>query len=181
MTTNTAAADKRVVLGKFGKVHGIKGWLRLNSFTVPPANILDYAELHTELSGELRLLRIDASREQQKGLLVHIEGFDTPEDARLITGCEVWVQSADMPELEAGSFYWHQLQGLQVVNLQGQIYGSVQRLMETGANDVLVVRPTAESCDDRERLIPYLPDRVVKEVSVEEQRIVVDWEADYLS
>ncbi len=180
MNVQAAAADKRVVLAKVGKVHGIKGWLKLNSFTSPPANILNYAELHTEVDNATRLLHIDDSREQQKGLIVHFEGFDNPETAASLTGCEIWVPSTDLPALETGSFYWHELQGLQVANLQGQIFGSVQRLMETGANDVLVVAPTAESCDTRERLIPFLPERVIVEVSLQEQRITVDWDADYL-
>jgi len=181
MNVQATAADKRVVLGKVGRVRGIKGWLKLNSFTSTPANILSYAELHTEVDNEPRLLQIDDSREQQKGLIVHFEGFDDPETASRLTGCEIWVPSIDMPALEAGSFYWHELQGLQVVNLQGQTFGSVQRLLETGANDVLVVAPTAESCDARERLIPFLPERVVLEVSLQEQCITVDWDADYLS
>lgn len=181
MNVQAAAADKRVVLGKVGRVHGIKGWLRLNSFTSPPGNILSYAELHTELDNSPRLLRIDDSREQAKGLIVHFEGFDDPEAAKALTGCEIWVTSADLPALEDGSFYWHELQGLQVVNLQGQIFGSVQRLMETGANDVLVVAATAESCDARERLIPFLPERVIVQVSLQDRRITVDWDADYLS
>jgi len=128
-----------------------------------------------------RLLHIDDSREQQKGLIVHFEGFNDPETASSLTGCEIWVPSTDMPALAAGSFYWHELQGLQVTNLQGQLFGSVQRLIETGANDVLVVAPTAESCDTRERLIPFLPKRVIVEVSLQERRITVDWDADYLS
>lgn len=181
MNVQAAAADKRVVLGKVGRVHGIKGWLKLNSFTSPPANILSYAELHTELDKSPRLLHIDDSREQQKGLIVHFEGFNDPETASSLTGCEIWVPSTDMPALAAGSFYWHELQGLQVTNLQGQLFGSVQRLIETGANDVLVVAPTAESCDTRERLIPFLPERVIVEVSLQERRITVDWDADYLS
>ena len=135
MNVQVAAANKRVVLAKIGRVHGIKGWLKLNSFTSPPANILTYAELHTKVDNAPRLLQIDDSREQQKGLIVHFQGFDDPETASILTGCEIWVPSIDMPALEAGSFYWHELQGLQVVNLQEQLFGSVQRLMETGAND----------------------------------------------
>lgn len=181
MNVQAAAANKRVVLAKIGRVHGIKGWLKLNSFTSPPANILTYAELHTEVDNAPRLLHIDDSRQQQKGLIVHFEGFDDPETSSSLTGCEIWVHKLDMPALEAGSFYWHELQGLQVTNLQGQLFGSVQRLMETGANDVLVVAPTAESCDTRERLIPFLPESVIVEVSLQEQRITVDWDADYLS
>ena len=85
-----------------------------------------------------------------------------------------------MPQLDYGEFYWHQLQDLRVVNHHEQIFGRVSHLLETGANDVLVVKANNESIDDRERLIPYLVDSVVIEIDLENQTIRVDWEADYL-
>ena len=74
-----------------------------------------------------------------------------------------------------------ELVGLEVTNLQGEILGTVSGLLETGANDVLVVQPNARSCDQRERLIPYLVGSVVKQVSVSDVSLVVDWAIDYLS
>ncbi|MEC7605667.1 MAG: ribosome maturation factor RimM, partial [Pseudomonadota bacterium] len=82
---------------------------------------------------------------------------------------------------ESGTFYWYELVGLEVTNLQGEILGTVSGLLETGANDVLVVQPSERSCDQRERLIPYLAGSVVKQVSVSDVSLVVDWGIDYLS
>lgn len=174
-------ADKRVVLGQVGRVHGVSGWVRLNSYTAPPDHILDYPLLRTELNGTLGTLEIDASRRQLKGLLVHFAGYNNPEVSRVLTGKEVWVNSSELPALESGTFYWHELVGLEVTNLQGEILGTVSGLLETGANDVLVVQPSARSCDQRERLIPYLTGLVVKQVSVSDVSLVVDWDIDYLS
>ena len=169
------------MLGQLGKVHGIKGWLRLNSFTVPPENILEYKQLQAEIEGQWQQLEIDQVRQQANGLLVHIEGFDTPESAQQLTGLELTVSSSELPGLAAGDFYWRELEGLQGVNQQGQLYGRVAKLLETGANDVLVIAPTAASLDDRERLIPYLKDSVIVAVDLEAKTIRVDWEADYLN
>ena len=173
--------DKKVVLGKVGRVHGVSGWVRLNSYTAPPDNILNYPLLSAELNGTLSTLEIDASRRQPKGLLVHFVGYDSPEVSRALTGKDVWVSSSELPDLESGTFYWHELVGLEVTNLQGEILGTVSGLLETGANDVLMVQPSARSCDQRERLIPYLMGPVVKQVSLNGISLIVDWDVDYLS
>ena len=175
------AAYKRVVLGTVGRIHGLSGWVRLNSYTAPPENILDYPLLRTKLNGATTTLEIDASRRQHKGLLVHFVGYDSPEASRALTGKDVWVNRSELPDLESGTFYWHELIGLEVTNLQGEILGTVSGLLETGANDVLVVQPSARSCDQRERLIPYLMGPVVKQVSLNDISLIVDWDVDYLS
>lgn len=171
---------KKVVLGKIGKVHGIKGWLRLNSFTTPPENILEYPQLRADTGRSIQTLEIDASRQQAKGLLVHFAGFDLPETARELTGLELWVESSELPALESDEYYWHELVGMSVKNQEGQLLGQVSRIMETGANDVLVIAATDESIDDRERLIPYLQEVVVKAVDKEADSILVDWDSSYL-
>jgi len=171
---------KRVVLGKIGKVHGIKGWLRLASFTAPPENILDYPNLQVDIGQVSQTLVLDEYRQQSKGLVVHFEGFDDPETASALTGREVWVENSALPALEPGDYYWQQLQGLRVENQQGELLGTVSRMLETGANDVMVVAPGADSIDDRERLIPYIKESVVKAIDLKLGRILVDWEASYL-
>lgn len=179
MTSGTNQ-QKRVVLGKIGKVHGIKGWVRLHSHTSPPDNILDYAELGAVINQRSIVLSIDDSRQQNAKLLAHFRGYDDPESSQQLVGAELWADAGHMPELEEGTYYWHQLQDMEVVNLQDEMLGQVSKLLETGANDVLVVSPTAESIDNRERLIPYLKDRVIKNVDIGANRIRVDWEASFL-
>jgi 16S rRNA processing protein RimM len=170
----------KVVLGKIGKVHGIKGWLRLNSFTAPPENILDYPQLSATIGQNVQVLEVDDSKQQPNGLLVHFTGYDVPETARVLTGLEVWVDSSALPALEADTYYWHELMGMAVSNEQGQLLGEVSDMLETGANDVMVVSATERSIDDRERLIPYLKDAVIKSVDRESKVILVDWDASYL-
>lgn len=169
-----------VVLGKIGRVHGLKGWLKLISFTSPIENILDYTRFQASIGGRSIELELDEHRRQSKALLVHFKGYDDPEAARLLTGAEITIANEALPPLQTGEFYWHQLEGLKVVNQQEQDFGRVSHLLETGANDVLVVKADSESIDDRERLIPYLVDSVVVEIDLQKQTIRVDWQADYL-
>ena len=180
MVSKSEVDSERVVLGEIGRVHGLKGWLKLISFTSPIENILDYTHFNAQVGGQPQELEIDEHRRQSKALLVHFKGYDDPETARLLTGTELTIANEKLPQLERGEFYWHQLVGLKVVNQHEQVFGRVSRLLETGANDVLVVKADSESIDERERLIPYLVDSVVIEVDLENQTIRVDWEADYL-
>lgn len=178
--SKSAANDEWVVLGEVGRVHGLQGWLKLISFTAPIENILEYSRFHAVIKGRATELEIDEHRRQNKALLVHFKGYDDPETARLLTGTELAIAFDKLPQLESGEFYWHQLEGLKVVNQLGQYFGRVSHLLETGANDVLVVAADSDSIDDRERLIPYLLDSVISEVDLEGETIRVDWEADYL-
>jgi 16S rRNA processing protein RimM len=114
-------------------------------------------------------------------LIAHFVGYDDPDDAKSLAGLELAVKVEHLPDLEPEEFYWHELTGMRVETAKGQWLGNVAKLLETGANDVLVVEPCKGSVDGRERLIPYLPERVVLKVSREDKCITVDWEPDYLA
>ncbi len=178
--SSAKAKGEAVVLGQIGRVHGIKGWLKLISFTVPIENILDYPCYRVNIEGSEQELEIDEHRRQNKALLVHFKGYDDPERAKQLTGIELTIAGEQLPRLDSGEYYWHQLEGLKVVNQKDELFGRVSNLLETGANDVLVVAADSESIDDRERLIPYLVDSVISKVDLENETIRVNWEADYL-
>ncbi|HJO10950.1 MAG: ribosome maturation factor RimM [Gammaproteobacteria bacterium] len=178
--TNISAGDDRVVLARVGKIHGIKGWIRLESFTTPPENIFNYGPFFSASGQDSQELEIDQHKQHANGLLVHFKGIDDPEIAKAMTGTELSVRSTELPELQDGHYYWRQLLGLKVINTSGELLGEVTKLLETGANDVLVVGPDAASLDERERLIPYLLDSVIEKVDLEAGVITVNWAADYL-
>lgn len=180
MANKSEADSEWVVLGELGRVHGLKGWLKLISFTSPVENILDYSCFQVEVGGRFQEIELDEHRRLNKALLVHFKGYDDPETSRQLSGTELTIANKELPQLQRGEFYWHQLLDLRVVNQHEQVLGRVSRLLETGANDVLVVKADRESIDDRERLIPYLMDSVIIEIDLENRTIRVDWEADYL-
>ena len=111
-------------------------------------------------------------RLHQKGVICHLKGYDDRSEAKELMDADIAIARDRISELEAGEFYWHQLEGLEVLNLNGEYLGRVDRLLETGANDVLVLK------GDQERLVPYVPG-VVADVDLNKGRIQVDWGKDY--
>lgn len=172
--------SQRVELGRFGKVFGIKGWIKLNSYTNPPDNICRYEALTAEIAGRQIALELNEYRAHGNGLVVHVRGYDDPDAAKALTGKSIWIDAKDLPTLPEGEFYWHQLIGLQVVNQHGVVFGKVSELLETGANDVLLIVPTAGGIDKRRRMIPYLRGSVVQKIDLAAGLMRVEWEANYL-
>ena len=126
----------------------------------------------------LQQIELDESKAHGQAFVGHIRGCDVPEALRDYTGKELLVPKSELPNLDQG-YYWHQLEGLKVVNLAGEILGRVHHLMETGANDVLVVRPDGDSVDQEERLVPYVPGQVVTEVDLDQGLVRVNWDKDF--
>lgn len=183
MGTSQMKLDQQelVTMGRIGKLYGIKGWLKLISYTAPQDNILDFKLLLAKIGGHWQEIEMDQSKVHGKGLIAHFVGYDDPDEAKMLTGVELAVRTADLPALDPEEFYWHELRGMQVKTMDGQLLGTVAKMLETGANDVLVVQATQDSIDTRERLIPYLPERVVMDVSRTQRCISVDWDPEYLA
>ncbi|WP_163558156.1 ribosome maturation factor RimM [Halomonas sp. NO4] len=173
-------ADEHVVLGKLTSPYGVKGWLKVYSHTSPMEGILDYAEWVVRQGESLQRYRLAQGRRHGKGLVARLEGCDTREAAEALAGAEILLPKSALPELPRGDYYWHELEGLTVVTRDGAVLGQVQYLFETGANDVLVVKgdPDGEpaAIDDRERLLPFLPDEVIVAVEPEAGRMTVEWD-----
>ncbi len=170
-----------LTVGRITGCYGIKGWVRVHSFTEPAENFLALGQWQLRHRDGLRAVDFDRGRMQGKGLVAHIAGVDDRTLAESYKGLDVVVPETALPDLEEGEYYWRQLEGLEVWCTQGEdrvLLGTVDYLIETGANDVLVVRPGAGSVDDRERLIPYLPDDTVTRVDLAQGLMEVDWFLD---
>ena len=109
-----------------------------------------------------------------KGLVVGLRDYTDRDQARSLIGLEIAVPRAELPAPEEGEYYWADLVGLKVETTEGQILGTVDHLIETGANDVLVVHG-----EDRERLIPFVADQVIRRVDLAAGLIQVDWDPDF--
>jgi 16S rRNA processing protein RimM len=172
-----------VVIGRITGVYGVKGWLKVHSFTEPLDNFLSYQNCFIQRQGQWQPLAIEAGRQHGKGLVIKLPGVDDPEAARAFSGCDVAVTVAELPALDEDEFYWHELAGLQVFVDHAErgrlLLGRVDHLFETGANDVLVVRPCEGSIDQRERLLPYLPEQVVLAIDLDAGTLQVDWDPDF--
>jgi len=174
-------ADDHVVLGKLTSPHGVKGWLKVYSYTSPMEGILDYASWVLRRGAALSRVNVVQGRRQGKGLVVTLEGVDSREAAEALAGAEILLPKAELPELTGDDFYWHELEGLRVVTHAGVVLGRIDYLFETGANDVMVIKGglDANAVDDRERLLPFLPEEVILEVDLEDGVMTVDWDPDF--
>ena len=172
--------ENQIILGKVGAVYGIKGWLRIHSFTDEPDAILDYFPWSLKLGNNTRTVDITDWRKHNKGLIVKVRGTDDRDDAQAFVGSEIFTNESSLPALPQGDYYWRDLIGMAVVTTKGYDLGVVSDMLETGANDVLVVKANLnDGFGKKERLIPYLLDQVVESVSMENKQICVDWDPGF--
>lgn len=167
-----------VTVGRITAVYGVKGWVKVHSATAPQENIFDYQPWWVETPRGWRMIEIDAHRSHGRGLVAHIAGIDDRDQAQGFCQQDIQVSKSQFPHLPEGEYYWSELLGLTVYSAIGDTrvrLGKVVGFMETGANDVLVVRGDATSCDRRERLIPYA-DQFVMGADPVRGEIVVAWD-----
>lgn len=178
MTEASVQPLEGLVLGKIVSVHGLRGEVKVYSYTDPITNLLDYRHWTLRRGTEYQRVEVARGRAQGNVLVVKLKGLNDRELARTYADFEIIVPKHQLPELPKGEYYWHQLKGLKVITTAGQWLGRVDHLLETGANDVLVVRPCEGSLDDRERLLPYI-DQCVQRVDLDTGEMRVDWDADF--
>jgi len=112
-------------------------------------------------------------RQQGKGVVAHLQDCEDRDQAQALMGREIGIRRDQLPATAPGEYYWSDLEGLKVITLEGDALGSVDHLIETGANDVLVVK------GERERLIPFISEQVIVAVDLEAGEIQVDWDKDF--
>ncbi|WAJ71237.1 ribosome maturation factor RimM [Catenovulum adriaticum] len=175
-----AQPENNIVVGRLGAVYGIKGWLKVSSFTDEPESIFSYSPWSVGRDKLWQEVNIVEWRRHNKGLIVKLENVDVREKAQLLTGMDICVSPEQFPDLSEDEYYWRDLVGLSVVNLNGYNMGVVKSLLETGSNDVLVVKGnTNDAFSISERLIPLIEDQVIKSIDTDTKLITVDWEADF--
>ncbi len=162
-----------VLLGRVTGVFGVRGWIKVHSHTEPLENILNYNPWYLNSAGGWCECRLLNGRRQGKGIVAGIEGYSDRDHAAVLMGCDIAVPRSRLEALGQDEFYWSDLQGLEVVTLDGRSLGRVSHLFDTGANDVLVVE------GDREYLIPFVWEQVVKSVDLDGGLMRVDWDPDY--
>ncbi|WP_096087243.1 ribosome maturation factor RimM [Agaribacterium haliotis] len=171
-------------VGKISGVHGLRGWLKIKSFTEPEQNVFEYTPWRVKLQGQWQELEVERAQPHKGGWIARIVGVDDRTAAEAYKLIDIYVDQNQFAALEEGEFYWHELVGMRVQAEQdgGENpldIGVVKQLLETGANDVLVIQADASSVDNKERLIPYVPDVYVKDVDLETRVLVVSWDLSW--
>lgn len=163
----------RIVLGRIAGPFGVRGWLKVASFTDPPVQIFDFACWRADSpGGATRELRPGESRAHGKVFVVRLQGIDDRNAAVALGRPELWVDREELPALKKGEYYRADLLGLEVVNLAGQELGRADHFLDLPASPVMVV------VGERERWVPLGPGRLLR-VDLQARRITVDWDAEF--
>jgi 16S rRNA processing protein RimM len=179
MDSNRPAPQGMILLGRVVGAFGVRGELKLESFTEPGSTILRYQPwLLRDPQGRERELGSARGRETAKGLVATFPGVDDRDAAEALRGAEIYAPRSALPPPAPGEYYWVDLEGLRVVNTEGVDFGVVSHLFSTGANDVLVARGGA-SGEGRERMIPFIEADDVTRVDFDAGVVTVDWDADF--
>ena len=126
------------------------------------------------LGEDKKPVKIIDGRKQGKGIAAILPGFEDREQAATLVGTQIFVRREQLPATEKDEYYWSDLEGLEVKTTKGEFLGRVEKLMETGANDVLVIR------GNREHLVPFIQGQYVTRVDLEDGMIEVDWDPEFL-
>ena len=164
---------RRILLGRVAGAFGVRGELKLVSWTEPRSALFRYQPWILRAGDAERELDGARGRETGKGIVATFPGVDDRNAAEALIGAEIWVPRERLPAPAPGEYYWVDLEGLAVQTVDGVPLGTVSHLFDTGANPVMVV------AGDRQRLIPFLTDHYVTSVDFDAGRVVVDWDPDF--
>ncbi len=165
-------------MGRISGLYGVRGWVRVFSYTEPREALFDYRDCLLGLEGRWTPGMLAEGRSQGKSLVAKFEGIDDREAAAAVVGAEIAVPRESLPEPDEGHYYWADLEGMQVRHTDGRILGKVSYMIATGAHDVMAVEPPDGRDGGREILIPFVPGTSVLAVDTEAGVIDVDWEWD---
>ncbi len=188
---STESATTKLVLGEVNGVFGVHGWNKVFSETAPRVNIVKYQQWYlSRKGGPWKRYEVVKGREQGKNVVVQLAGVTDRDAARELVGCTIAVERDQLPPLPDDEYYWSDLLGFEVVATDGRAFGTLERMFETGANDVMVVSAVSDVASgagsegtvtgtESEILIPWIKGSVVQEVLMQQRKIVVDWDPDY--
>jgi len=162
-----------ITLGSINGIYGVKGWVKVFSFTDPKENILEYKTWRLKKNNQWFTCTLEAGKSHGKGIIAKLEGFDGRDEVAKLMKSEIMVSRDELPGLPKGEYYWSDLEGLEVVNLEEVSLGHIDHMVETGADDVIVVK------GKEERLIPFVQEVYVKKVDLENKVLIVDWPEEF--
>ena len=179
MKLNKQDKDNLICVGSIGKTRGLKGEFFLNSFCSPKENILNYSNLIIE-NNEVSKLKIQYVKKVNTKFISKINNIDDIENIKNLTNLKIFIKKEDLPQLTSGEVYWHELINMKVIDRDSDdILGIVKDLKNFGANDCLEVFSTDESIDNKNRLIPYVKDKIIYSIDSNKFIIYVNWHKEF--
>jgi 16S rRNA processing protein RimM len=165
--------QQHVSVGKISGVFGVKGWVKVFSFTDPRENILTYSPWLLKKGDETKTINVVDGQLQGKTIVAQLAGVNDRDQAASLMGWDIFISQDQLPKAAKGEYYWSELIGLNVETIDGVQLGVVDSLLETGANDVIIVQ------GERERVIPFLQGQTIINVDLDAGKIIVDWDPEF--
>jgi 16S rRNA processing protein RimM len=165
--------DQLINVGRVSGVFGVKGWVKVFSFTNPKKNIINYSPWLLKRGNEERQVKVVDGVVHSKAVIAQLDGINDRDLAAKLMGWDVFISPDQLPKVAKDEYYWYELIGLSVETNLGVSLGVVDSLLETGANDVLIVK------GERERAIPFIQGQTIISIDQEARRVIVDWEPDF--
>ena len=164
-------SGNKILVGKISNPHGIKGWIKVISFTDPIENILSYKKWTISDNETEKTYCLEDSRIQGNKIVIKLEGVNNRDDADLLKNLQIEINRSDLPKLEENSYYWEDLVDFNVIDIKGMHVGKVDSLFRTGSNDVLVIINETK----QRLLVPFIMEEVIKYVDLDKELISIDW------
>ncbi|MEH6457217.1 MAG: ribosome maturation factor RimM [Cocleimonas sp.] len=173
-------SDDYILLGKISGVHGIKGWVKVFSYTSPRVKITEYSQWYVKSSKGQSWVsqKLTEGKVQGKNIIARLDGINYRDEAEALVGTEIAIHKDQLEVLAENEYFWRDLIGLSVETISGEKLGKIDWLFDTGSNDVIIVKDT-ESAEEKEHLLPYLFDDVIKSIDLEKSLMVVDWDPEF--
>lgn len=159
-----------VTLGRITGVHGVRGWIRVHSYTEPREAVVDYPVWWLDCEGRRQKAKVAEGRRHGKTVIARLDGIEDRDQAAALIGSDIAVPRDALPPPGEGRYYWSDLEGCRVERRDGRQLGTVAYLMETGAHDVMVIDGAEEI------LVPFAPGETVLDVDLARGVIRVDWD-----
>ncbi|URJ32866.1 ribosome maturation factor RimM [Candidatus Blochmannia vicinus] len=169
-----------IVIGKIVGAYGVLGWIRIISFTEKSDNIFFYNPYYVIIQSKWKSIYLDKWRLLGKRYIAKMREISNRESAQLLNHCEMIIDKTRLPHLNTDEYYWKDLIGCTVITVKGIFLGNIISMIETTANDVLVVKMYQNKfAGIRNCLIPFLIKRVIKNVDLVIRTVTVDWDPNF--
>jgi 16S rRNA processing protein RimM len=166
-------SEQHISVGKVSGVFGVKGWVKVFSFTDPRENILAYSPWLLQKGDQTKAVNVVDGQLQGKTIVAQLSGVNDRDQAESLMGWDIFITWEQLPKAAKGEYYWSELIGLNVETIDGVQLGVVDSLLETGANDVIIIQ------GERERVIPFLQGQTIINVDLDAGKIIVDWDPEF--
>lgn len=160
-------------IGKISGIFGVRGWVKIYSFTEVREDILTYSPWILQKDKESKEYEVVEGRPQGKTIVACLKGLLDRDDAAALNGWDILIHPEQLPKPKKNEYYWSDLIGLRVENSEGIDFGTIKQILETGANDVIVTD------GEKERLIPFVQGQAIMNIDLVAGKMLVDWDAEF--